>query len=163
GRVLYEGLFRAIAGRPRPGERERPGEAPAVLRGVRLAARTMEHRLNNQLARTMAHCELLAEDPRLPEDARERARRAMAGTAAADATTPSPRSSSRTVISPPAGEYLPALAGRFCRTCDSRWMSHSPSTGPSRASTRRACPGASARAWCAAERTRSARSMRTRR
>src|SRR5438132_14398340 len=36
-----------------------------------------EGRLGNQLARVVAHCERLAEDLTLPEDARERARRAM--------------------------------------------------------------------------------------
>jgi hypothetical protein len=52
-------------------DRAAPGE-----RG-RLAAEDAEGRLGNQLARVAAYCELLAGDPDLPPEARERARRAM--------------------------------------------------------------------------------------
>jgi hypothetical protein len=45
--------------------------------GAPEAARLAEDRLGNQLARVVAHCEQLAEDPTLPEEARERARSAM--------------------------------------------------------------------------------------
>ena len=43
------------------------------LEGVVLAARTMQHRLNNALGVTSAYAELLAEDAALPPDARGRA------------------------------------------------------------------------------------------
>jgi len=54
-------------------------EEAARLEGVLLAVRTLEHYLNNQLARTVGYCELLAEDQRLLPEAREIARRARAG------------------------------------------------------------------------------------
>src|SRR5437899_7449952 len=42
------------------------------------ATEDAEARLHNQLARVVGHCDLLADDPSLSEDARERARRAVA-------------------------------------------------------------------------------------
>ena len=46
----------------------------AQLAGVRLAARTLEHHLTNNLTLTIGYAELLAEDPELPERPREMAR-----------------------------------------------------------------------------------------
>src|SRR5437764_14952952 len=48
-------------------------EAEARLEGVRLAARTLEHHLTNQLTLTVGYAELIAEDPELPERLREMA------------------------------------------------------------------------------------------
>jgi signal transduction histidine kinase len=69
-----------------PSSRDTPaaagGEAAlqrAVLDGVQLAVRTVEHHLNNQLAVVRGYSELLAADPRLPEELREWARRAVEG------------------------------------------------------------------------------------
>jgi hypothetical protein len=45
-----------------------------------------EERLADQLARVVGHCDLLAEDPTLPEEARERARRAKAAASEAAET-----------------------------------------------------------------------------
>src|SRR5262245_48163556 len=45
---------------------------------VLAATEAAEDRLTNQLARITTRCELLAEDPTLPEEAREQARRASA-------------------------------------------------------------------------------------
>ena len=52
-------------------------EFALVREGVVLATDTMEHHLGNRLACTVANCELLCEDPRLPEDLRRRALAAM--------------------------------------------------------------------------------------
>lgn len=49
------------------------------LDGVLLAARTAEHELNNRLALAVGYAELLAADPRLPEELREIAREAQRG------------------------------------------------------------------------------------
>src|ERR671932_2597310 len=49
-------------------------EDSARLDGVRLAARTLEHHLTNNLTLTIGYAELLAEDPELPERLREMAR-----------------------------------------------------------------------------------------
>ena len=46
----------------------------AKLAGVRLAARTLEHHLTNNLTLTIGYAELLAEDPELPDRLREMAR-----------------------------------------------------------------------------------------
>src|SRR5919202_231005 len=46
----------------------------AKLEGVRLAARTLEHHLTNNLTLTIGYAELLAEDPELPERLQEMAR-----------------------------------------------------------------------------------------
>jgi hypothetical protein len=51
----------------------------ARLEGVLLAARTMAHHLNNQLALTVGYGELLAMHTRLPEDLRGLAAEAMRG------------------------------------------------------------------------------------
>jgi hypothetical protein len=51
-------------------------ERAAFLLGVQLAARTMQHHINNQLARLVTTAELVADDPRTPLDLQERARRA---------------------------------------------------------------------------------------
>jgi hypothetical protein len=53
------------------------GDAPADSRGPAEIVRIVENRLGNQLARVVAHCELIADDPALPDEVRERARRAM--------------------------------------------------------------------------------------
>jgi len=56
------------------------------LAGVLLAVRTLEHFLNDQLARTVGYCELIAQDARLPPEVRARAREAQAGAEEAAAT-----------------------------------------------------------------------------
>jgi nitrogen-specific signal transduction histidine kinase len=60
-------------------EPEGPGSSrseleQAKLEGVRLAARTLEHHLTNNLTLTIGYAELLAEDPELPERLQEMAR-----------------------------------------------------------------------------------------
>ena len=60
-------------------EPQGPGSSPselehAKLAGVRLAARTLEHHLTNNLTLTIGYAELLAEDPELPERLHEMAR-----------------------------------------------------------------------------------------
>ena len=64
--------------KPMP-EPEEPGASHselehAKLAGVRLAARTLEHHLTNNLTLTIGYAELLAEDPELPERLQEMAR-----------------------------------------------------------------------------------------
>lgn len=49
-------------------------EDQARLEGVRLAARTLEHHLTNDLTLTVGYAELIAEDPQLPERLRQMAR-----------------------------------------------------------------------------------------
>jgi hypothetical protein len=61
----------------------RQTEKTARLEGVLLAARTMQHRMNNQLAIAVGHAELLAANPRLPPDLRTSARAAADGAMAA--------------------------------------------------------------------------------
>jgi nitrogen-specific signal transduction histidine kinase len=46
-------------------------EDQAVLEGVRLAARTLEHHLSNHLTLTVGYAELIAEDPELPQRLRD--------------------------------------------------------------------------------------------
>jgi hypothetical protein len=46
----------------------------AKLEGVRLAARTLEHHVTNNLTLTIGYAELLAEDPELPARLQEMAR-----------------------------------------------------------------------------------------
>jgi PAS domain S-box-containing protein len=55
----------------------------AQLEGVLLAARTMEHELNNKLTPTLGYTGLLAEDPALPEHLRRAASQAFEGAAQA--------------------------------------------------------------------------------
>jgi PAS domain S-box-containing protein len=55
------------------------------LEGVLLAARTAQHALNNQLALAIGYAELLAADPRLPNDLRELAEEAVTGARSAAA------------------------------------------------------------------------------
>ena len=43
----------------------------ARLAGAMLAARTAQHHLNNQLALTIGYADMLAQDPRLPDDLRD--------------------------------------------------------------------------------------------
>ena len=52
-------------------------EDQALLDGVRLAARTLEHHLTNHLTLTVGYAELIAEDPELPERLREMARQVL--------------------------------------------------------------------------------------
>jgi len=56
------------------------------LQGVLLAARTLQHHINNHLALTVGYGELLASDARLPAELREWARLAAAGSMAAAET-----------------------------------------------------------------------------
>jgi hypothetical protein len=58
-------------------------EDQAMLDGVRLAARTLEHHLTNHLTLTVGYAELIAEDPELPERLREMARQVLESAQAA--------------------------------------------------------------------------------
>lgn len=51
----------------------------AKLEGVLLAARTMQHEINNQLGVTVGYAELLAQDPSLSLEQREMAQTALLG------------------------------------------------------------------------------------
>ena len=53
------------------------------LDGVRLAARTLEHHLTNDLTLTVGYAELIAEDPELPERLRDMARQVLESAQAA--------------------------------------------------------------------------------
>ena len=55
----------------------RPELEHAKLAGVRLAARTLEHHLTNNLTLAIGYAELLAEDPELPERLRDMAREVL--------------------------------------------------------------------------------------
>ncbi len=55
------------------------GGDQARLDGVRLAARTLEHHLSNDLTLTVGYAELIAEDPELPQRLREMARQLLDG------------------------------------------------------------------------------------
>jgi hypothetical protein len=58
-------------------------EELAKLEGVRLAARTLEHHLTNQLTLTVGYAELIAEDPTLPEHLRSMAEQVLESAQAA--------------------------------------------------------------------------------
>ena len=58
-------------------------QSQAMLDGVRLAARTLEHHLTNHLTLTVGYAELIAEDPELPERLREMARQVLESAQAA--------------------------------------------------------------------------------
>ena len=58
---------------------EADGAERARLEGVLLAARTMEHELNNKLTPTAGYAALLARDPALPSHLRNAASRTLAG------------------------------------------------------------------------------------
>jgi len=51
--------------------------------GVALAVNTVQHHIGNKLAVTVGHSEILADDPRLPPDAREQANKALSSAMAA--------------------------------------------------------------------------------
>jgi signal transduction histidine kinase len=70
------GLRRAL--RQREAAEARLAEA-ARLEGVLLAARTMQHEMNNQLGMAVGYAELLADDPSLSTEQREMARTALHG------------------------------------------------------------------------------------
>jgi len=55
----------------------------ARLEGARLTASAMQDRIANKLSLTVGYAEFLVTDPRLPEDLREQAQRAMDGARAA--------------------------------------------------------------------------------
>jgi signal transduction histidine kinase len=67
------------------GETERQTEVvdSARVEGATLAARTMQHQLGNRLSVTMGYSELLADDPRLPEDLGEQVHKIIASARAA--------------------------------------------------------------------------------
>ncbi|GEM_PF-2276031 len=65
---------------------ELAGLERARLSGALIAASTMAHHLNNQLALTVGYGELLANDPRLPAELRRHAIEAMNGAQAASET-----------------------------------------------------------------------------
>ena len=58
---------------------ERERAMKAHLEGVLLTARTFEHELNTKLTASVGYAQLLARDPRLPEQLRVRAERAVEG------------------------------------------------------------------------------------
>jgi len=65
-------------------ETRRVAEAEAArLEGARLTASAMQDRIANKLSLTVGYTEFLVTDPRLPEDMREHAQRAMDGARAA--------------------------------------------------------------------------------
>jgi len=62
----------------------RAAEAEAArLEGARMTANAMQDRIANKLSLTVGYTEFLVTDPRLPEDLREHAQRAMDGARAA--------------------------------------------------------------------------------
>jgi hypothetical protein len=61
-------------------------EQTARLQGALLAARTVEHYLNNQLTATVGYCEMLAHNAGLPEAARRQAELALEGAETASET-----------------------------------------------------------------------------
>jgi hypothetical protein len=62
----------------------RVAEAEAArLEGARMTASAMQDRIANKLSLTVGYAEFLVTDPRLPEDLREHAQRAMDGARAA--------------------------------------------------------------------------------
>ena len=76
GRWLALAVIRDVTDR-RQLERER--SMKAHLEGVLLTARTFEHELNTKLTASIGYAQLLARDPRLPEQLRVRADRAVEG------------------------------------------------------------------------------------
>src|ERR1041385_8002437 len=68
---------------PDEADEESRSEEQAMLDGVRLAARTLEHHLTNHLTLTVGYAELIAEDPELPERLREMARQVLESAQAA--------------------------------------------------------------------------------
>src|SRR5690349_8990823 len=65
-------------------ETRRAAESEAArLEGARLTASAMQDRIANKLSLTVGYTEFLVTDPRLPEDLREQAQRAMDGARAA--------------------------------------------------------------------------------
>jgi signal transduction histidine kinase len=64
---------------------ERQLAESARLEGVLLAARTMQHEINNQLGVTVGYAELLSQDPSLSMEQREMAQAAMHGAERASA------------------------------------------------------------------------------
>lgn len=62
--------------------RQREAEA-ARLEGARITASAMQDRIANKLSLTVGYAEFLVTDPRLPDDLREHAQRAMDGARAA--------------------------------------------------------------------------------
>jgi len=55
----------------------------ALLEGARMTASAMQDRIANKLSLTVGYTEFLVTDPRMPEDLREHAQRAMNGARAA--------------------------------------------------------------------------------
>jgi hypothetical protein len=68
--------------RAEDGRRAAESEA-ARLEGARMTASAMQDRIANKLSLTVGYAEFLVTDPRLPEDLREHAQRAMDGARAA--------------------------------------------------------------------------------
>jgi hypothetical protein len=64
-------------------ERRAADSEAARLEGARLTASAMQDRIANKLSLTVGYTEFLVTDPRLPEDLREHAQRAMDGAKAA--------------------------------------------------------------------------------
>jgi hypothetical protein len=83
-------------------------EAAATVRGVRLAANTLQHYLGNRLTITAGFGQLLARDPRLPEPLRDTADRAARGAlGAADALGTLQRAAETRRMLPLMGEGSP--------------------------------------------------------
>ena len=96
----------------------------ARLEGIMLAARTMQHEMNNQLGVTVGYAELLAHDPSLSPEQREMAQTALNGAERAAALLDRLRRVTRIDlhhVGAPEGPVL-ALAGSGAesRTADSR-------------------------------------------
>jgi hypothetical protein len=64
----------------------RIGRSASELAAAQLVANTLEHHLNNKLAVTVACCEALTEDDRLPGELREQALKALRAAFAASET-----------------------------------------------------------------------------
>ena len=64
-------------------ERSRQEQEHARLEGARLTASAMQDKIANKLSLTVGYSEFLVADPRLPEDLREQAEKAMQGAKAA--------------------------------------------------------------------------------
>jgi hypothetical protein len=64
-------------------ERSKRAEESARLEGARLTASAMQDKIANKLSLTVGYSEFLVADPRMPEDLREQAQKAMEGAKAA--------------------------------------------------------------------------------
>jgi hypothetical protein len=84
--VAVRVMLNQSARQMREHEEAREREEAARLDGVLLAANTLQHYVRNQLTVTAGQNELLARDPRLPDELRPQAQAAMQGAFAAAET-----------------------------------------------------------------------------